>query len=159
MIDGYGLEDDAYLYRIYLSKSQDASQHQSGLPTSPESSKQQSVTHSRPVSTLDLDSNSKLHLIIRMLRAVHLAATAEALNFSDKLGLGGWDLYRIVESAAGASTMFVEAAPVMLDGDHSRQYYKALADQKEEVRIPSISEAIADLVSHPVIFLTKQEFT
>lgn len=144
--DGYGLEDDAYLYRIYLPKLQGSSGQHSNLPNGPESATQQSAANSAPISALDVDSNSKLNLIISMLRNVHLAATAEALNFGDKLGLGGWNLYRIVEGAAGTSAMFVNAAPAMINGEHSRQYYDSVAGQKEKFSVPSIVEAIKDLV-------------
>lgn len=117
----FGLEDDAYLYRVYTCQGADV------LQTSPRSS---------PRSTLSVTDEQDF--ILKMLKNVHLAATAEALNFGSELGLGGWDFYHIVEGAAGASAMFITTAPAMLRRDFSRQ------DKKD---VPSILEAIEDLTA------------
>lgn len=118
-----GLEDDAYLYRVYSPHGEDA------LQITPRSSPDSAT------SAADSEANS--HLIMKMLKNVHIAATAEALNFGSELGLPGWNLYHIVEGAAGASAMFTTTAPAMLRRDFSR----------ENKDVPSVLEAIEELVS------------
>ena len=50
------------------------------------------------------------------MAGVHLAAAAEAMCLAAKVGLEPETMFKIISTAAGASTMFVQKAPQWLSG-------------------------------------------
>lgn len=60
---------------------------------------------------------SSVKLINQLLAGVHIAAAAEAMAFSAKLGLDPAAVFEIIKTAAGHSWMFENRVPAMLTGD------------------------------------------
>ncbi|TQC44840.1 NAD(P)-dependent oxidoreductase [Rhodococcus sp. WS4] len=56
-------------------------------------------------------------LVNQLLCSVHLVAAAEALAFSESLGLDPATVYRTVAAGAGSSWMLLDRGPRMLDAD------------------------------------------
>ena len=60
---------------------------------------------------------SSVKLINQLLAGVHIAAAAEAMAFSAKLGLDTRNTFEILKHAAGWSWMLENRVPAMLDAD------------------------------------------
>ncbi|CZR58107.1 related to 3-hydroxyisobutyrate dehydrogenase, mitochondrial precursor [Phialocephala subalpina] len=94
---GLGLVDDANLVGLYLPQD--------------------------PTAVLKLASSAeslsieKLKLVEKAMAGVHLAAAAEAMCLGAKVGLDSKTMFAIISTAAGASKMFVEKAPMWLSGE------------------------------------------
>jgi 3-hydroxyisobutyrate dehydrogenase len=62
---------------------------------------------------------SAIKAINQLLTACHIAVTAEALGFGLRAGIDPHLLQEVVNASAGASRMFEDRAPRMLDGDET----------------------------------------
>ena len=92
---GIGREDDSGLVRTSLPKeSPHLIKELSGRMTS--------------------GSEDGVELIMSLLNAVHLVVTAEALSFAVRIGLDVNETYKIIQTAAGASRVFVDAGHEMI---------------------------------------------
>ncbi|EON69865.1 hypothetical protein W97_09128 [Coniosporium apollinis CBS 100218] len=60
---------------------------------------------------------SSVKLINQLLAGIHIAAAAEAMAFSARLGLDTRNVFEIVKNAAGWSWMLENRVPAMLDAD------------------------------------------
>lgn len=96
---GLGLVDDANLVGVYLPQDPAAILKLASLP--------------EPLAA----DNSELKLVKQAMAGVHLAAAAEAMCLAAKVGLDANTMFEIISTAAGASKMFVEKAPMWLSGE------------------------------------------
>ena len=64
-------------------------------------------------------AGSRVKMINQLLAGVHIAATCEALTLGIKSGLDPRTLYDVICASAGASWMFENRGPHILDGDYS----------------------------------------
>jgi 3-hydroxyisobutyrate dehydrogenase len=87
---GWGKEDDCVMVRLYLPGRGDLVAKQAGV-----------ATDVNPTSPITVETIKDLML------GVHLAAVAEAMKFSEHLGLDTDLVYHIVTNAAGASAAFL----------------------------------------------------
>jgi 3-hydroxyisobutyrate dehydrogenase len=62
---------------------------------------------------------SKVKMINQLLAGVHIAATAEALTLGMKCGLDPKVLYEVICASAGASWMFENRGPHIVEGDYA----------------------------------------
>lgn len=95
---GLGLIDDAALVGVYLPQSPSAI-----------------LKLASSSATLSPD-DPKLLLVEKIMAGVHLAAAAEAMSLGVKVGLEAKKLFEIISTAAGSSSMFVEATMQLLSG-------------------------------------------
>jgi 3-hydroxyisobutyrate dehydrogenase len=96
---GWGKEDDCVMVRLYLPGRGDLVAKQAGL-----------ATDVNPTSPITVETIKDLML------GVHLAAVAEAMKFSEHLGLDTDLVYDIVTNAAGASAAFLMSFEEMRKG-------------------------------------------
>jgi len=61
-----------------------------------------------------LRSEPNITLIIRLLKAIHLCAAAEAISVAKHLGIDLGQFYKLCVDAAGGSIMFREKGPQMI---------------------------------------------
>ncbi len=64
-------------------------------------------------------AGSRVKMINQLLAGVHIAATAEALTLGIKTGLDPRTLYEVICASAGASWMFENRGPHIVDGDYT----------------------------------------
>jgi 3-hydroxyisobutyrate dehydrogenase len=62
---------------------------------------------------------SQFKMINQLLAGIHIAATAEALTLGAKLGLDLHKLYEVICASAGASWMFENRGPQIVEGDYT----------------------------------------
>lgn len=117
---GLGSADDANLVGVYLPQNPTAILELASLP--------------EPLSA----ENAELKLVKQAMAGVHLAAAAEAMCLAAKVGLDAKTMYEIISTAAGASKIFVEKAPMWLSGEWTSG--------------KTIDDVLAELVS-PAYFL------
>ncbi|KAF2007203.1 hypothetical protein P154DRAFT_479871 [Amniculicola lignicola CBS 123094] len=115
----YGSNDDAGLVRLWTST---------------------------PVSSIDAsslsasDKESKLALVISLLKAIHLVAAVESISFAKHVGLPLQQLYILAKDAAGGSKMFEKYAPeliALLEGG---------SGEGEPVKLASFTEELSKAV-------------
>ena len=63
-------------------------------------------------------AGSRVKMINQLLAGVHIAATAEALTLGMKCGIDPQTLYDVISASAGASWMFENRAPHIINGDY-----------------------------------------
>ena len=97
---GWGTEDDCVMVRLYLPGRGDLVAKQAGIAN----------TDASPTSSITIET------IKDLMVGVHLAAVAEAMKFSDHLGLDTDLVYDIVSNAAGASAAFMMGFKEMRKG-------------------------------------------
>jgi putative dehydrogenase len=61
---------------------------------------------------------STVKTVNQLLAGVHIAAAAEAMAFGTRAGADPRTLFEVISNSAGASWMFVNRVPHMLDGDY-----------------------------------------
>lgn len=66
-------------------------------------------------------AGSRVKMINQLLAGVHIAATAEALTLGIKSGLDPKTLYDVISASAGASWMFENRGPHIVEGDYTAQ--------------------------------------
>jgi putative dehydrogenase len=64
-------------------------------------------------------AGSRVKMINQLLAGVHIAATAEALTLGIKAGIDPKTLYDVICDSAGASWMFANRGPHIVDGDYT----------------------------------------
>lgn len=64
-------------------------------------------------------TGSKVKMINQLLAGVHIAASAEAMALGIKAGADPNVLYEVISNSAGASWMFQNRVPHILDGDYA----------------------------------------
>lgn len=64
-------------------------------------------------------TGSKVKMINQLLAGVHIAASAEAMALGIKAGADPHVLYEVISNSAGASWMFQNRVPHILDGDYA----------------------------------------
>lgn len=64
-------------------------------------------------------TGSKVKMINQLLAGVHIAATAEALTLSARLGLDLATVFDVIRVSAGASWMFENRGPHIVEGDYA----------------------------------------
>ena len=64
-------------------------------------------------------TGSKVKMINQLLAGVHIAATAEALTLSARLGLDLGTVFDVIRVSAGASWMFENRGPHIVEGDYA----------------------------------------
>jgi 3-hydroxyisobutyrate dehydrogenase len=99
---GWGKEDDCVMVRLYLPGRGDLVAKQVGV-----------ATDAHPTSSITVET------IKDLMVGVHLAAVAEAMKFSEHLGLDTDLVYDIVSNAAGASAAFLMGFEEMRKGGWS----------------------------------------
>lgn len=62
---------------------------------------------------------STVKTVNQLLAGVHIAAAAEAIALGTRAGADPRTLYEVISNSAGASWMFVNRVPHMLDGDYA----------------------------------------
>jgi L-threonate 2-dehydrogenase len=62
---------------------------------------------------------STVKTVNQLLAGVHIAAAAEAMALGTRAGADPRTLYEVISNSAGASWMFVNRVPHMLDGDYA----------------------------------------
>lgn len=62
---------------------------------------------------------SKVKMINQLLAGVHIAAACEAMALGIKAGVDARTLYEVISNSAGASWMFQNRVPHILDGDYT----------------------------------------
>jgi 3-hydroxyisobutyrate dehydrogenase len=62
---------------------------------------------------------SRVKMINQLLAGVHIAAAAEAMALGMKAGIDGKVLYEVITNSAGASWMFQNRVPHILDNDYA----------------------------------------
>lgn len=67
----------------------------------------------------DYGLGSTMKLVNQILAGVHIAAAAEAVAFGARAGLDTRKIYEVICNSAGASFMFENRVPHMLDGDYT----------------------------------------
>ena len=97
---GWGKEDDCVMVRLYLPGRGDLVAKQAGV----------AATDAKPTSSITIETINDLMV------GVHLAAVAEAMRFSQYLGLDTDLVYDIVSNAAGASAAFLTGFEEMRKG-------------------------------------------
>ena len=96
MSAGWTKDDDSSLPRLYLK----------GFPDD--------LVHQQTDSSIDpADPSITTQDIIDIFIAVHLAASAEALGFTEAVGLNTNVIYDIISKAAGSNVQFVDFVPQM----------------------------------------------
>lgn len=93
---GWTKDDDSSLPRLYLK----------GLPDD--------LIHQQTTPSIDPDDSAiTIQDIIDIFIGVHLAVSAEALGFTEAIGLNTDVIYDIISKAAGSNVQFVEFVPHM----------------------------------------------
>jgi 3-hydroxyisobutyrate dehydrogenase len=64
-------------------------------------------------------TGSKVNMINQLLAGVHIAAACEAMALGIKAGVDPRTLYEVISNSAGASWMFQNRVPHILDGDYA----------------------------------------
>ncbi|TVQ38012.1 MAG: NAD(P)-dependent oxidoreductase [Geminicoccaceae bacterium] len=64
-------------------------------------------------------AGSAMKLVNQLLAGVHIAAACEAMALAIRLGLEPKQVYEVINSAAGASWMWTNRVPHILEGDYS----------------------------------------
>lgn len=95
---GWSKDDDSTLPRLYLQG------HPSDLIY-----QQTKVTLSHPEAETQITTQT----IIDLFTGIYLAASAEAMGFTEAVGLDTNTMYSIISEAAGSSAQFVHAVPQM----------------------------------------------
>ena len=95
MASGWGDEDDCVLARLYLPGRHDLISQLAKYP----------VHHQEPSASGNTDVNNIKHI----LEAVHLVIIAEAMSFSDHLGLDATPIKDVITHSASWSKMFEKA--------------------------------------------------
>lgn len=62
---------------------------------------------------------STMKLVNQILAGVHIATAAEAMAFGVRAGLDARQIYEVICNSAGASFMFANRVPHMIDGDYT----------------------------------------
>jgi 3-hydroxyisobutyrate dehydrogenase len=93
---GFGSHDDAGMVRTYYTH-----------PIS-------KVTQYFAKEPDKLQSTEGCSIIIRLLKAIHLCAAAEAIAFAHHLGIGLEQFYELCIDAAGGSAMLRDRGPLMM---------------------------------------------
>ena len=62
---------------------------------------------------------STMKLVNQILAGVHIATAAEAMAFGVRAGLNARQIYEVICNSAGASFMFENRVPHMIDGDYT----------------------------------------
>ncbi len=64
-------------------------------------------------------TGSKIKMINQLLAGIHIAATAEALTLAARLGLDLGTVFNVIRVSAGASWMFENRGPHIVEGDYA----------------------------------------
>ena len=62
------------------------------------------------------DSSPKLHLILQLLAAIHVAAAAESIAYAKHMGIDLAQFFELASDAAGGSAAFRDRGPDMIQG-------------------------------------------